>query len=199
MDQQQGSRRVGYSDNITDAAFHRAEAGKGRDVSTLRVMLFVVPLVVVVLLWRAGTLPLMIALLLAALAVVLMLPPILKERRRLEDRTYDGTIAQVERREPVSSADISRIDPKARAKLVLHTIRIEDEDGKLHTYERTGDLLEDYREYYHVGDRVRHHRGFDLPEKYDKSGDERVICIACGRTGSMDSRRCGECGTVLLR
>lgn len=198
MTEQTPGSRVGYSDKISDPAFHPATP-KESSKQTLKYLLFAVPLLVLVVLWRTDVLATWLFALLVALCVVTALPPILKERRQAEDTTYDGNIVSVERREPVSEADIRRLDAATRNKMILHTLRIRDDAGKVHTYERTGGLGEDLRTYYHPEDRVRHHKGFDLPEKYDKSGDDTVICIVCGRLNSMDSRRCTECGTVLLK
>lgn len=198
MDEGNATGRVGYSDKIQDAAYQVAAPAKQAGVS-MKYMIFLVALLVLVVLWRTGMLPVWLFAVLAVVVAALMLAPILRERRVAEDRTYDGTIVSVQRMEPVANVDIRKLDPGMKNKMIFHTIRIEDETGKTHTYERTGALEEDYRAYYQTGDRVRHHRGFDLPEKYDKSGDESIVCIACGRVNSMDSRKCGQCGAPLLK
>lgn len=193
-----GSGPVGYSDKINDAAYQVPERKQG-GMQSMKYLLFLIPLAVLVLLWRSGVLHTGIFALLLAITVIVGLPPILRERRLAEDKTYDGVIDSVGRHEPVSNADIRRVDTKTRKSLAFHTIRIIDENGKVRTYERPTPVGEDYREYYTTGDRVRHHRGFDLPEKYDKSGDDTILCIVCGRLQPMDSRRCGECGAPLLK
>lgn len=198
MDGERAKGSIGYSDRISDPVFTPPEAPAAGQQG-LKYMLFVVPLVVLVLLWRSAVLATWLFIVLLAAVIVLALFPILKGRRAAEDKTWDGTIVSVERREPVMGADVRKVDPATRDKMILTTIKIQDEEGTVHTYERMGGLPEDYREYYHEGDRVRHHKGFVLPEKYDKSADDTVVCIVCGRINSMDSRRCTECGAVLLK
>lgn len=198
MQDNNGHGPVGYSDRISDPAYQVPEV-KSDGRQSLRYLLFIVPVAVIVLLWRSGVYGTGIFALLMVITVIAALPPILRERRQLEDHTYDGTVESVARREPVSSADARRIDPKTRQKLAFHTIRIVGEDGKLRTYERTAHMEEDYRTYYRTGDRVRHHRGFELPEKYDKSADDVIVCIVCGQVCPMDARKCGECGAPLLK
>ena len=53
--------------------------------------------------------------------------------------------------------------------------------------------------YYAVGDRIRHHKGFLYPEKFDKSKDDRCICVNCGTVNSMKNDTCSECGITLLK
>ena len=189
---------VGYSDKINESIYQTQAPAKPSG-SSLKYMLFLIPLLVFLVLWRTGLIQTWLFAVLAVLGAIITLPPILKERRVAEDKTYDGTIASVQRLEPVANVDIRKIDPGMKNKMIFHTIRIQDEAGKTHTYERTGALEEDYRTYYQAGDRVRHHKGFALPEKYDKSADEDIVCIVCGRMNAMDSRRCGECGATLLK
>ena len=191
-------QRMGYSDKITDPAYQVQDTPKDSK-QTLKYLLFVVPLLVFVILWYAKIITTWVFVLLFAVAAIAALPPILKERREAEDKTYDGELASIVRREPVAAADLRKVDPKVQKKMVFYTIRIKDEGGKVHTYECTGNIFEDYSDYYTDGERVRHHRGFSLPEKYDKTGNETIACIACGRMNSMDSRRCADCGVVLLK
>lgn len=197
MSEQPQGRGIGYSARISDPAYARKAPQKEK--GSLKYLLFVVPLLVFVALWQGQVIGTWLFAALVALSVVFMLPPILKERREAEDRTFDGTITSVERREPVSSADIRKINQETRDRMIFHTIRIKDEQDKQHTFEQMGGLATDLRTYYQPGGRVRHHKGFMLPEKYDKSQDEEIICIICGRMNAMDSRKCSECGAPLLK
>ena len=53
--------------------------------------------------------------------------------------------------------------------------------------------------YYSVGDKIKRHAGYDYWEKYDKSGDEDIICIRCGRFTDIDKDRCDNCKSPLLK
>ncbi len=53
--------------------------------------------------------------------------------------------------------------------------------------------------YYAVGDVIRHHKGFLYPEKFDKSKDDRCICVNCGVVNNMKNDQCCECGIALLK
>jgi len=52
--------------------------------------------------------------------------------------------------------------------------------------------------YYNVGDRVRHHKGFYYYEKYDKSGDEKIMCAACMSLADPALDVCPRCKCPLL-
>lgn len=187
---------VGFSDRITDAAFQQASARQTRQ--GLRYLWVLLPLAALVLLWRMGAIATALFIVLLPVLAAFGLAPLIKSRRTAADATYDGEVESVERREPVSSADVRSIGADVADRMILHTIRIRDDHGRLHTYERMGGP-EDYRAYYRPGERVRHHRGFDLPEKYDKRGDDTAVCIVCGRMESTDAGRCTACGAPLLQ
>ena len=54
-------------------------------------------------------------------------------------------------------------------------------------------------DYYRVGEQVRHHSGYDFPEKFDKSSDDQVICIACGILYAQQEVDCPKCQVPLLK
>jgi len=54
-------------------------------------------------------------------------------------------------------------------------------------------------DYYSKGYRVRHHRGFSCYEKYDKTRDARILCIACLTFNDIEKERCSRCGCALLK
>lgn len=54
------------------------------------------------------------------------------------------------------------------------------------------------KQYYAVGDRVRHYRGLPYPEKSYKPEDT-VICAACGRFSYVRHDRCEFCKMPLLK
>lgn len=53
--------------------------------------------------------------------------------------------------------------------------------------------------YYNVGDRVRHHKGFYYYEKYDKSKDTQIMCAACMSFHDINKDICPKCKCPLLK
>ncbi len=78
-----------------------------------------------------------------------------------------------------------------------YKIFIIDEKGRTHTM-----LFEDddtVYNYYKVGDKVRHHKGLNSYEKYDKSNDEIIFCNACGSLNDINDNYCFRCNCPLLK
>jgi len=114
----------------------------------------------------------------------------LKNRQQVEI-TYDGTIKYIEK----------QIEDYKKTKHYLRTlIIITSDDGKEFIYnEIISSTKNDYTQYYKAGDKVRHHLGFNLPEKYDKSNDEKLVCILCGQLVDIENDNCTACGKILLK
>lgn len=53
--------------------------------------------------------------------------------------------------------------------------------------------------YYQIGDRVRHHKGLNSFEKYDKSRDSIIFCSACSTLNDINSDHCHRCHCPLLK
>lgn len=54
-------------------------------------------------------------------------------------------------------------------------------------------------DYYNIGDRVRHHKGFYYYEKYDKSRDTVIMCAACMSFHDINLDICPKCKCPLLK
>lgn len=67
---------------------------------------------------------------------------------------------------------------------------IRSDDGKEYTLTTRDQRQYDY---YRIGDRVRHHGGLNSFEKYDKSRDTIIFCLACGSMNDMQSDVCTRC------
>ena len=114
----------------------------------------------------------------------------LKSRQNLEI-TYDGIIKHIEK----------QVEDYKKTKKYLRTlIVITSDDGKEFIYNNIiSSTKNDYTTYYKEGDKIRHHYGFDLPEKCDKSNDEKVVCIICGQLTDIENENCTACGKTLLK
>lgn len=111
---------------------------------------------------------------------------------RNKTKTWDGfvsekTVEQKQRKQKSSNNDyymeykIFVIDEKSNTHIML----FEDDDTVYN--------------YYRVGDRVRHHKGLNSYEKYDKSNDTIVFCNACGSLNDIDDNYCFRCNCPLLK
>ena len=110
-----------------------------------------------------------------------------------EDKTFDGRLMRVERH-------VARDHRAPDSKMLysFHTFVIQ-KGAKTRTYVIKGVKEIDLTGYFKEGDRVRHHYGHEIPEKYDKSGDSEVVCIVCGERASCRRSICPYCGSVLLK
>jgi RNA polymerase subunit RPABC4/transcription elongation factor Spt4 len=97
--------------------------------------------------------------------------------RKLLDKTYDGVVEY-------KDGDTGEL-------------YVRKTTGKLkkHRHKDIGGLYD----YYAIGDRVRHHKGLCYYEKYDKSRDTRVLCVACASLQDMDRDNCARCSRPLLK
>ena len=111
----------------------------------------------------------------------------LQVRNNRFDRTYDAEIAD---------KDIEKQQHKNKT-LIYCKLNLKKDNGSTHWL--TLPPGAGPSSYYNVGDRVRHHKGFLYPEKFDKSKDDRCICVNCGTVNSMKNDVCAECGITLLK
>ena len=80
---------------------------------------------------------------------------------------------------------------------IKYELKVERAPGKVETLKWTDNS--GAFEYYRVGEQVRHHPGCDFPEKFDKSNDEQVICVACGELYDLPTETCPKCQVPLLK
>ena len=52
--------------------------------------------------------------------------------------------------------------------------------------------------FFRPGETVRHHRCLPLYEKFDKSGEDYLICFKCGRFVDKYEEKCWHCGLPVL-
>lgn len=79
----------------------------------------------------------------------------------------------------------------------IYVLKIKKDSGgtKKHKWKDTPGLYN----YYNLGDKVRHHKGFSYYEKYDKSGDAQIMCAACMSFENIDKDICPRCKCPLLK
>ncbi|UWG95880.1 zinc ribbon domain-containing protein [Dehalobacter sp. DCM] len=79
----------------------------------------------------------------------------------------------------------------------LYTVSIKKDNGKMHFLSTEDD--DTVYNYYKVGDKVRHHKGLNSIEKYDKSGDTMIFCSACASLNDIKDDTCFRCSCPLLK
>lgn len=102
-----------------------------------------------------------------ALFIVIAL---LQEVKRKTDTTWDGVVAD---RQILQKTERVRYGNKMKTvPYTLYVLKVKRDDGKIFTHS-----VRDNRtifDYYQIGERVRHHKGFSYYEKYDKSKDSWI-------------------------
>jgi hypothetical protein len=78
-----------------------------------------------------------------------------------------------------------------------YTVVIRSDGGETHTLAAEDD--DTLYNYYRIGDRVRHHKGLNSFEKYDKSRNTVIFCNACASLNDIRSDRCFRCQCPLLK
>lgn len=186
------SIKPGYSENISDEDFLKKK-NPGFDKKNQNIFLTLNILTLITILIVGYVSDDMKGALVVSIALVVISAFFffaLKSRQQIE-KTYDGVIKYIEKQKE---------DYKKTRFYYRYLIIITADDGKEFIYNNIiGSLKDDYTNYYKEGDKVRHHYGFDLPEKYDKSKDDKVVCILCGKLVDIENEKCSDCEKTLLK
>lgn len=109
------------------------------------------------------------------------------------DSTWDGVVVdkkfyQRQRRNK---------DTEMYTTYTIYEYKVKRDNGKIYSH-RTENNDTIYN-YYNIGDRVRHHKGFPGYEKYDKSADTFLFCTACATINNREDELCSLCKCPLLK
>ena len=116
--------------------------------------------------------------------------------RKKKDRTWDGQVVDKKIEHKRRNRETSE-DSFVTENYTLFTVLIRENNGKLHPLAVENDSR--YFDYFNVGDVVRHHAGFTVYEKQDKSRDATIFCIACGTKNDIQQDVCHRCKCPLLK
>ena len=116
---------------------------------------------------------------------------------RARGTTWDGTVVdkKIEHGQRKNHTGNNEYYLEDYTDYVVH-IR-SDADGK--TYKLQDEEDDTRYNYYQIGDRVRHHKGLNSYEKYDKSKDTIIFCNACGSLNDINDDYCFRCNCPLLK
>lgn len=127
-----------------------------------------------------------------AIGAMFILIALLQTLKKWLDKTWDGVVI---------NKDTYRVKERNRkGGFHYHTfyvIKIKKDSGgtKKHKWKDIPGLYD----YYNVGDRVRHHKGFSYYEKYDKSRDNKIMCAACMAFNDKNIDVCTRCKCLVLK
>jgi len=114
---------------------------------------------------------------------------------RARSKTWDGVVTE-KKREKKRRKRKSGTDTYWQS-YEAFIITIKMESGK--RYELTYEDDDTVYNYYQVGDKVRHHKGLNSLEKYDKSKDRIIFCNACASLNDIRDDKCHRCSRPLLK
>jgi len=112
---------------------------------------------------------------------------------RKKSTTWDGTVVE---KKVVIKSRRSKDDDFLKDYTVF-TIYIRNEAGKNYSISAEDDDTQ--YNYYQIGDKVRHHKGLNSYEKYDKSKDSIIFCNACASLNDIKDDFCFRCKCPLLK
>lgn len=118
---------------------------------------------------------------------------LIQTMRQSRDTTWDGTVVD---KTAVRKQRNDR-DGTGVTTYMQYTVDIRKDDGKTKkhvAFDHSG-----LYNYLRVGDRVRHHKGFAVYEKYDKSQDVEIMCVACAKMNSVLTDVCDRCKCPVLK
>lgn len=112
---------------------------------------------------------------------------------RNKGTTWDGVVIdkKIEKKKRKSGKR------KSWEQYVAYTVFIKSDSGKTYVIIQEDD--DTVFNYFEIGDKVRHHKGLNSYEKYDKSRDSIIFCNACGSLNEIEDDKCFRCGCPLLK
>ncbi len=123
------------------------------------------------------------------------------------DKTWDGLI--IDKQKQYTNAKTIKmvlkhhehpLDKEGHKIAYIRTIlSVQRDDGKIIKYIDVDDDESARLCYFNRGEKVRHHKGFKLLEKEDKSHDRYVICQFCQKLVLKENDNCDKCGMILFK
>ncbi len=114
---------------------------------------------------------------------------------RVTDKTYDAVVID-KKIEKKRKREKDGDDYYIR-KYTEYTVIFKTDKGKI-IKQSVDDDATKYN-YFNIGDKVRHHKGLNGWEKFDKSQDSIIFCQACGTMHEITDDKCFRCNCPLLK
>ncbi len=128
------------------------------------------------------------------LFLVLIVPFLIKPRKLIFDKMWQGKIDKIERWWGWNDNDSfgRRVSMKNCEYIILWIV---DEEENTHRIQ----LQTMYEKCYSVGDRVVHLPGIDYPPNIDAKNNEQRVCVCCGTVMMRTDEECVECGKPFFK
>lgn len=114
---------------------------------------------------------------------------------RASDSTYDMVL--IDKKMEKKKRRVKTDNDYYIERYTLYTLSFKTDKGKTKTI--SSEDNDTTYNYYNIGDKVRHHKGFSVLEKYDKSRDSIIFCLACGTINDINDDKCYRCSCPLLK
>jgi hypothetical protein len=119
----------------------------------------------------------------------------LSTQTRRRSKAWDGYI--IDKNIKKKSKNIGNGNDYHWINVLEYMVTIQSEDGRL--VHLTAEDDSTVYDYYDIGDRVRHHKGLNTFEKYDKTADTIIFCNACASLNDINNDLCFRCKCPLLK
>lgn len=188
---------VGFSDKINDPAFAKYVANSNKYAGIFAGILAIVAIVGFYIAGETSSEmdnpeSLYIGFGIAAMFLLIALFQIRGKKR---GRTWDGVV--VDKKVKEKTRRRSSGDEDYWQKYLEYKVFICAENGKMHEIRVEND--DTLYHYFSVGDKVRHHKGINSYEKFDKSNDTIIFCSACATLCDIADDFCFRCKCPLLK
>lgn len=188
--------RVGFSERINDPALQKLVGKRNKSTLLAAVIASFIALAgsIIAGIYKeelAFPRSLLLGGLLSAFFLIFAFSQSVKSKK---DTTWDGKVVdKLSKRKRIDSGEDSR-----RTYTTVYVLVVQrDSDGKIFKHEFP--TAAGHYNYYEIGDIVRHHKGFYLYEKYNKTYDNEVICISCTKLRNINDDFCKTCKVPLLK
>ena len=190
-----GRGSVGFSSKINDPAYAGYQKASGKWSILFAVILAVIAVVGMPIYGHMSgevEMPqsLYYGMIIGGMFIVIALAQLARTNR---DTTWDGVV--------VSKRMFDRRDSDSNSETFtthkVYEYKVKRDSGKVYTHQTNDDNT--MFDYFDVGDRVRHHKGFAVYEKYDKSKDDIIFCVACYTMNKISDDVCARCKCPLLK
>lgn len=194
-DSSPASALVGWSERIKDAAFQRYLRKSKRWSYIFAFILFGVAVVGFPIYGeKSGEVDMPQSLYYGlAIGGMFVVIAFLTNLKRSMDRSWDGVVVDKKVKKKVRQDS----DSNMSTTYLVYETRIKRDSGKATVSRQQNN--DTFYNYLQVGDRVRHHKGFSVFEKYDKSHDSHLFCIACAKRVEPTVDTCPRCKCPILK
>jgi uncharacterized membrane protein YvbJ len=109
------------------------------------------------------------------------------------DTTWDGVVLD----KKIYKRSRWDKDTEMSITYTVYEYKVKRDNGKVYSHRNENN--DKVYNYYSIGDRVRHHKGFYGYEKYDKSRETFLFCTACATVNDISNEICFRCKCPLLK